>query len=316
LTAHHAAEAAATTAAGTTGLTAHHAAEAAATTEAAPLNITFGHPDKLALPGVNAANVAAAFVLNNDDVAAACAVSTPCLAICRALSRCLDAALGLFQVRAGALEFGSSPLDLGLRSLFFAAAAHILGLALSTAACLRLTLGQSGNERQQHCRYADNAQQAQPAEPSGRRSLHDHGKSPPQIVSWTHAACHHGQCETGLGEKVKRFDHSQSVSASGARHGPDHPGVAALLFRLAQFAPGQPKDGMPPVQASCYDFQRPHPMVAAAQVRQLMQDNGASLTCHKGGPQCGRQIQARPAAQHPQHGGNAAGHEPHPGTSP
>jgi hypothetical protein len=73
---------------------------------------------------------------------------------------------------------------------------------------------------------------------------------------------------------------------------------------------------MPPVQAQNDQFQPAHPMVAAAQVGQLVGQERLLLLLAQARPQSRRQQQPRPAAQRQQQGRYGSREEPYGGTAP
>src|SRR5579883_407714 len=73
-----------------------------------------------------------------------------------------------------------------------------------------------------------------------------------------------------LREKRHGFNQSRSVGRSGIRQDRDDMGIAAFFLRFLQPPSRPPYDGMPPVQPKCKQFEAADPVIAAAQVRQLV----------------------------------------------
>src|SRR5438105_2431461 len=95
------------------------------------------------------------------------------------------------------------------------------------------------------------------------------------IVSDT--ACAPWQRRPRPRKECRRLHQRLRISMRLPRQGLDDPGVAALLFGFLKLPPRPPGYGMPPVQTERQKLQAPNPVVATAQVRQLVDQQGVAL---------------------------------------
>ena len=76
--------------------------------------------------------------------------------------------------------------------------------------------------------------------------------------------------EFGSVEKIERFEQGFGVRFGSLGKDPHNPGVAALLFDVAQPPARPPEDGVPPVERGHHKLEEPHAMIAAPQVCELV----------------------------------------------
>ena len=100
------------------------------------------------------------------------------------------------------------------------------------------------------------------------------------------AAGRGGQRGSGMREEIDGMQQSEGVGAPpGAnttglafgRQDPYDPGIATLFLGFMKLAARPPNDRMPPIDGHHGHFEEPHPMIAAAQVGQLMNQQGRAL---------------------------------------
>jgi hypothetical protein len=115
-------------------------------------------------------------------------------------------------------------------------------------------------------------------------------------------ACRRWQHWPGPGEKIHGFDESGRVRSARARQGPHDPGVATFFLGFLELAACPPRQRTPPVQAEHQQFQATNPVVAAAQVRQFMDEQGSPLFSVQPVKQVGGEYQARDPSNCPQQG--------------
>ena len=94
-----------------------------------------------------------------------------------------------------------------------------------------------------------------------------------------------------------------------------HPGVAALVLGGEEPDAGQPRQRIPPEQATDQQFQPADPVIAANQVGQLVDQQGRPPLVVQPGQQRGREEQPGPTADGPEQRRHRAGDEPYPRTA-
>ena len=119
------------------------------------------------------------------------------------------------------------------------------------------------------------------------------------MLNFSEAASQERLGEFGLVEKIEGFEQGFGVRLGGLRKGPDDPGVAALLFDVAQRLPRPPENGVPPVERRHGELEDPHAMIAAPQVRKLMNEQRPSLPLVEALPELDRDDQPRAAPKTP-----------------
>ncbi len=119
----------------------------------------------------------------------------------------------------------------------------------------------------------------------------------------------------GRREKIECIHQRRGINAARLGQRRDDPGVAALLLGLAQLAAGVPHDRMPPVQPHDHELQGADPVIAAAQVGQLVYQQRIEVLVVQPIEQARRQKQTRRSADRPEHRREAARQQADGGTS-
>jgi hypothetical protein len=160
--------------------------------------------------------------------------------------------------------------------------------------------------------------QAEQDEPAGQgraappAAVHDEGEAALEEVGAAETAGGRGQHPDGrgLGQEVHRLEQGAGIVGAGRGQLTDHPGVAAFLLRGAQPAAAVPHQRIPPVQSGGQPLQRPHPMIAAAQVGQFVDQQGGPALGAETPQEVARKVQACSPADRPDQGRHRPGQQP------
>ena len=158
-------------------------------------------------------------------------------------------------------------------------------------------------QREQQGGEARDGEPAGPGESPGSPGLDDHVQPPFQAGDMPVAdrgRGGRGRSVPGIGDEFQgRHEGGRVRLGPCLGHRPDDPGVAALLLRLAQGAAEPPDCRVPPVEPGDRQLEPAHPVIAALQVRQLVQQQRGPFLVAERRPQSRRHQQPRPAARTP-----------------